>query len=430
VTDGESLIVSGLGVSSAGGLGKRDFARALFAGRGTFSPMSRPGRQHDSAVVGSEIPGPIASRFDHLPSWATASLTARVAVATLDEAWQEAQLHTLDTARVGLVVGGSNVQQREALLARERQAADPRFVRPRYGLSVWDSDVSALCSQVFDIRGFAHTVGGASASGGLAIIEAAEAVRSGRVDACIALGALADISYWEIFALQSMGAMAADGPGVAPRPFDLRSTGFVFGESCAAIVLERPGARRLPSGERYARLAGWAVRSDAHRGPDPSLEGEAGVLQDAMAAAGFKAGDIDYVNTHGSGSPLGDRTEVAALRSAGLEGAAVNATKAITGHGLSAAGTVEAVATLLQMAEGRLHPTAHLQEFLDPNLRWAGPEALPADIRASLSLSVGFGGVSTALCFATPPATASAPRVSGRSSVSASQGTASREPAS
>ncbi|AND15931.1 beta-ketoacyl synthase N-terminal-like domain-containing protein [Rathayibacter tritici] len=414
MVDGGSLVVSGLGVSSAVGVGKVDFARGLFAGRGTFTPMSRPGRQHGSSVVGAEMADPLAGRFDELPSWSSASLTARVAVATLDEAWQEARLDSMDADRMGLVVGGSNVQQRESLLARERQASDPRFVRPRYGMSVWDTDVSALCSEVFGIRGFAHTVGGASASGGLAVAEAAEAVQSGRVDICVAVGALADISYWEVFALQSMGAMAPDGTDVAPRPFDVGSRGFVFGESCAAIVLERPGGRCLPSGERYARLAGWAVRSDAHRGPDPSLEGEAGVLHDAVAAAGLEADDIDYVNTHGSGAPLGDRTEVGAIRRAGLEGAALNATKAITGHGLTAAGTVEAVATLLQMEAGLLHPTAHLEEPIDPELRWVGPVARSAELRASVSTSVGFGGISTALCFATPTPFAS--RSSGRSS--------------
>lgn len=394
------LLVTGMGVATAVGVGLPAFEQALFAGTHRFALMQRPGRQRDTAFIGAEIdPVPATGRLP--PNvLRTASLSSRLALATLEQAWQEAALGDMDPQRVGLVVGGSNLQQREMLLLQERHRQAPGFMPPSYALTFLDSDLCALCSQAFGIRGFAHGCGGASAAGQLAIIEAAEAVAAGRVDACVALGPMMDLSYWELLALQSSAAMAGDGghdPGDAYRPFDRGHTGFVYGEACAALVVERAGARRLGP-PAHGRIAGWAVHMDANRNPNPSVEGEAQAVCAALAHAGWQPKDVDYVNPHGTGSPLGDTTELKALRACGLEHAAINATKSITGHGLAAAGAVEAVATLLQMRRGRLHPTRNLREPLDPAFAWVA--AVPREMRIarSLSLSMGFGGLNTALC--------------------------------
>lgn len=403
--DVAEIVVTGLGVTTAVGQGKERFTRALFAGDHRFAVLRRPGRQLDSRFVGAEIPSLTPPARVAARDLRTASFTARVALATLEEAWTEAGLDEANASRVGLVVGGSNVQQRELVQAHDRHRAKPRFLRPGYGMSYLDTDLCALATAAFGIRGLAHTVGGASASGQLAVIEAAEAVASGRVDICIALGALADLSYWELQALQSMGAMApeqcADAPEAACRPFDTAHNGFVFGEACAALVVERRGARPPREHAPYGRLSGWSVQLDGNRGPDPSLEGEVRAIRQALGNAGLAAADIDYVNPHGTASPVGDRTEVQALRASGLTRAAVNATKSITGHGLSAAGAVEAVAALLQMRHGRLHPTRNLDDPVDGSLRWVRGEAIESEVRHCLSLSMGFGGINTALCMST-----------------------------
>ncbi|MFF0836629.1 MULTISPECIES: beta-ketoacyl synthase N-terminal-like domain-containing protein [unclassified Streptomyces] len=403
--DVAEIVVTGLGVTTAVGQGKEQFTRALFAGDHRFAVLRRPGRQLDSRFVGAEIPSLTPPARVAARDLRTASFTAQVALATLEEAWTEAGLDEANASRVGLVVGGSNVQQRELVQAHDRHRAKPRFLRPGYGMSYLDTDLCALATAAFGIRGLAHTVGGASASGQLAVIEAAEAVASGRVDICIALGALADLSYWELQALQSMGAMApehcADAPESACRPFDTAHNGFVFGEACAALVVERRGTRPPREHAPYGRLSGWSVQLDGNRGPDPSLEGEVRAIRQALGNAGLAAADIDYVNPHGTASPVGDRTEAQALRASGLTRAAVNATKSITGHGLSAAGAVEAVAALLQMRHGRLHPTRNLDDPVDDSLRWVRGQAIESEVRHCLSLSMGFGGINTALCMST-----------------------------
>jgi malonyl-ACP decarboxylase len=138
---------------------------------------------------------------------------------------------------------------------------------------------------------------------------------------------------------------------------------------------------------------------DGNRNPDPSLEGETRAIRSALAHAGWPAGQIDYINPHGTGSVIGDETEMAALRANGLAGAWLNASKALIGHGLSAAGAVEVIATLLQMREGKLHPTRNLDHPIDTGMKWVGPSAVHHRIEHALTLSMGFGGMNTALCW-------------------------------
>lgn len=395
------LVISGIGVTSAVGQGKQAFAEALLRGRHAFGIMQRPGRQKDTAFLGAEIP---QLRFPETLSkrvLKSASHSAQAAMVTLDEAWQEAKLDQVEPVRIGLVVGGSNLQQRELVQNWERYAAQPEFVRPSYGLSFMDTDLCGLCTEQFGIQGLAATVGGASASGQLAVIQAAQAVICGQVDVCIAVGALMDLSYLECQALRSLGAMGsdrfADDPALACRPFDRNHDGFIYGECCGALVLERAASARDRSVAPYATLCGWGMKLDRNRNPDPSCEGEADAIRQALERAEASPSEVDYVNPHGTGSPIGDRTELMALRASGLSHAYLNSTKSIVGHGLSAAGAVELVATALQMRQKRLHGSRNLEEPIDPALNFA-VEPVSHQIRLALSLSMGFGGINTAVC--------------------------------
>jgi len=393
-----ALIISGLGVTSAVGQGKDAFAAALMEGRHAFSVMARPGRQRQTSFLGAEIaslqlPASIPSRAVR-----TASFSAQAALATLSEAWHDARLDAIDPARIGLFVGGTNLQQRELVQTHEAYGERLDFLRPSYGMAFLDTDVCGLCSEVFGIRGFAYTVGGASASGHVAVLQALQAVQSGAVDVCIAVGALMDLSYFECQGLRALGAMGSDrfagDPARACRPFDEARDGFIFGECCGAVVVERAGARDV---DPYAVVSGWATVMDTNRNPDPSLDGEIAVIARALASAGWRAADVDYVNPHGSGSVIGDETELRALAACGLGHARINATKSIVGHGLSAAGTVEIAATLLQMKAARLHPTRNLERPI-ADAAWVRETSEPHDMQHALNLSLGFGGINTAIC--------------------------------
>jgi malonyl-ACP decarboxylase len=397
------MVVTGIGVVSSIGQGKPAFVEALLAGGNAFAVMRRPGRQGASAYLGAEIAEISFPLEISKQTLRAASLSAQAALVVLHEAWTEARLSEVDPRRIGLVVGGSNVQQRELALVQESYRDRSAFLRPMYAMSFMDTDLCGFCTAQFGIRGLAYTVGGASASGQLAIVQAAQAVASGQVDVCIALGALMDLSHWECQGFRALGAMGsdrfADEPARASRPFDRDHDGFIYGESSAAVVIESLESSRRRAAEPYASLRGWGMAMDANRNPDPSLEGEMEAIRAALDGSGWSSAQIDYVNPHGTGSVVGDETELKALHACGLAGAHLNATKSVIGHGLSAAGTVEVVATLLQMRAGRLHPTRNLENPIDPALNWVKAEAVEHRIEHALTLSMGFGGINTALCW-------------------------------
>lgn len=405
------IAITGVGVTSAIGRGKADFTSALLQGRHNFSIMKRAGRQspessegagQGTAFLGAEIADLTMPESLDQSVMRTASFSAQVALVTLQEAWTDAKLDEADPHRIGLVIGGSNVQQRELIETHKVYRDRLHFVRPTYGISFMDSDLCGLCTELFGIKGFAYTVGGASASGQLAIIQAIQAVQSGQVECCIAIGALMDLSYWECQGFRSLGAMGsdrfADQAALACRPFDQDRDGFIYGESCGVVVVERSNSTSRKGVKPYARVSGWAMGMDGNRNPNPSFEGEVRVIQKALEHAKLTAKEIDYINPHGTGSTIGDETELRAFGHCELNHAYLNATKSIIGHGLSAAGTVEVIATLLQMKEAQLHPTRNLENPIEPSFNWVRHQAKSYAIENALTMSMGFGGINTAIC--------------------------------
>jgi len=395
------LQITGIGITSAIGQGKGAFLQALLQGKHVFKIMERPGRQKGTSFLGAEIsslsyPNSLSKRLLR-----TASFSGQVAMTTLHEAWNEAKLDAVDPDRIGLIIGGSNIQQRDCVLTFESYKDRAGFIPPTYGLQFMDSDLCGLCTEQFGIKGFAYTVGGASASGQLAILQAIQAVQTGQVDVCIAMGALMDLSYWECQALRSLGAMGSDRyaqePERACRPFDKYRDGFIYGESCGVVVIERSESAEKRQVKPYAVLSGWATVSDGNRNPNSSYEGEIQVIQKALAHANLPAQKIDYINPHASSSIIGDEIELRAIRECDLSHAFINTTKSITGHGISAAGTVEVIATVLQMKESQLHPARNLEDPIDSSFNWVR-KSISHNITHALSLSIGFGGINTAIC--------------------------------
>lgn len=401
-----SLIASAVGVISNIGQGKAAFADALWQGEHRFGYLQRAGRvapgDETKPFLGAEITDFERPQRVNRGLLRTASLSSQLALCAIEEAWDEAKLDNVPSARIGLVVGGSNVQQRELVVTQEKYAGRSQFIRPAYGMSFMDSDICGLATEVFGITGMAYTIGGASASGQVALIEAAEAVRSGRVDVCIAVGAMMDLSYWELQGFTALGAMGssrfADTPDKACRPYDTDRDGFIFGENCAAIVIERADLQDRDALEPYAQMTGWAMHMDANRNPDPSLSGEMTVINNALKMAQWQSSEIDYVNPHGTGSPVGDETELNALFETQLTDAYINTTKSVTGHGLTAAGAVETAATLLQLKAQKLHGSRNLDNPMTTGCRLV-TQTHTADMKKALKLSMGFGGMNTAVCW-------------------------------
>ena len=328
----------------------------------------------------------------------------QTAAAAALQAWQQAGLYAADlqSERVGLVIGGSNLSSRLSYDQHRRYQDDFTYISASYGLQCFDTDLVGVLSEIFQIQGPGFTVGGASASGNMALIQGQMLIQSGWVDRCLVVGAMADVSPAQVQAWQNMGAMGGHNFSAeqACRPFDAKRNGFIYGQGCGAVMLEHPDHARNRNAEIQATFKGSAVVLDGNRLSDPSAEGEARAMQQALDRSGLVAADIDYINTHGTSSVLGDATEVEAIKQvfqSSLDGLQINATKGLTGHCLYAAGMVEAIATILQMQQGFIHPNKNLETPIDNELPFAGASAEPVRLSAAVSNSFGFGGINTSV---------------------------------
>jgi malonyl-ACP decarboxylase len=340
-----------------------------------------------------------------------APLAVQAAVAVALEGWESAGLHrsTVPADRVGIVVAGHNLGGRYAEEVRDRYVASPVHLPARYPLWYMDTDHVGTVSEVLGITGEGYTVGGASASGNVAIINGHRLVAAADLDVCLVLGALTDLSAMELQGFFNLGAMAGvhgvGDPHRRCRPFDADREGFVPGQGAACLVLESTGSaarRRVPV---LARVLGHALRLDGNSLADPSVRGESWVMSRAIERAGLSPDQIGYVNAHGTGSAKGDEVEISALREVfppATPGPWVNSTKGLIGHCLCAAGVVEAVASVVQMREGFVHPNANLRRPIDPARRLVGERAVPARFDYAMSNGFGFGGFNTSVVFGQP----------------------------
>jgi 3-oxoacyl-[acyl-carrier-protein] synthase II len=241
----------------------------------------------------------------------------------------------------------------------------------------------------------------ACAASNMAIGEGLDAIRLGRADVMLCGGTEAPVTEVGIAGFGAMRALSRrnDDPAHASRPFDLERDGFVMGEAGAVLVLEELERAQARSAKIYAELVGYGVSSDAQHitEPDPTGQHPARAMQMALADAGIDPAEVDYVNAHGTSTPLGDASETRVVKKAlGEENARktpVSSTKGATGHCLGAAGAVEAVFTVLAIKDGVLPPTINY-EYPDPecDLDYVPNEARRADVRVAMSNSFGFGG--------------------------------------
>ena len=241
----------------------------------------------------------------------------------------------------------------------------------------------------------------ACAASNMAIGEATDMIRLGRADVVFAGGTEAGVTPIGIAGFSAMRALSRrnDEPEKASRPFDAQRDGFVMGEAGGVIVLEELEHARARGAKIYGELLGYGLSSDAKHvtEPDPSGENPARAMRMAFADAGIEADEVDYINAHGTSTPLGDASETKVIKLALGEEAAlktpVSSTKGATGHCLGAAGAVEAIFAILAVNRDTLPPTINY-EAEDPecDLDYVPNESREAEVRVAVSNSFGFGG--------------------------------------
>jgi malonyl-ACP decarboxylase len=406
------VVVTGLGVVCALGRTVPEFADALRAGRCGVTEVDGEPVAHAPAVDPADAADraglPERRRRAVRAAAARAPEPVLAALSAATEAWAAARAEgAVPGERVGLVVGGHNLTGWYAHRHHDTFTREPAYLPARYALQIQDTDHVGTVSEAFGVKGEGYTVGGSSASGTVALVHGARLVRHGVVDLCLVLGAMVRLAPPERASLARLGVLTRDPPA---RPFDRGRSGFVPGEGTACLVLESPDHAARRGAPPLAELAGCGQALDANRYADPDVAGEVRAMRQALADAGVDSCDVDYVNAHATATPAGDDAEAAALRtvfgSTGPGGPAdrpaaggpwVNATKALVGHCLSAAGAVEAVATVVQLRDGFLHPNPHLADPVDASLRLVGRVAVPARTRYAVSNSFGFGGINSSV---------------------------------
>lgn len=414
------VLVTGMGVVGPFGAGVASFERALREGTGPFTVTSPaistragyvearvPGAVFEAAFGGKGRSGDAPPRVRKLG--ARAPLVVRAALLAAAEALRPAGA-ALQGERTGVVIGGQNLTHAFEEEARPAFEREPAYVSASAALRALDTDVLGCVSEAFELRGEGMCVAGASASGNVAIIQGARLVRGGHADACLVVGALAELSLYQMQTFAGVGALGGehflDAPRLACRPFDRRHAGFIPGQGSAAILLESAASARERGAEVLGRVLGGGIVLDASSGSSPSLAGEVAAMRRALADARIRAGDVGYVNAHGTGTPLGDEVELQAIAEVLGDRCAevpVNSTKVVTGHCLWAAGVVEAVATLVQMRGGFVHGNYNLDDPVETPCKLVGRAGEAADIDIALSNSFGFGGINTSVVLGRAP---------------------------
>ncbi|MEO3808338.1 beta-ketoacyl synthase N-terminal-like domain-containing protein [Sphaerisporangium sp. B11E5] len=416
------VVVTGMGVvcSIAGSV--PEFAVALREGRCGIGPVPGDGDggpRLAATVKGFSFAGAVAALTclpEELRQGAARAAHRSPEALQMDlvsamQAFGHAGLHenAPPADRMGLVVAGHNLSSGYVHDMVPKYQDHPEYLPASFAIQYMDTDRVGRLSQVLGIKGEGYTVGGASASGNVGIVNGSRLVEAGAVDLCLVVGATTDLSPMEKRGFATLGAVAGAGTDeperVRCRPFDERHEGFVPGQGSACVVLESEASARARGAEVLAELAGYDLKLDANSLPDPNEDGEAKVMTGAMEMAGVEPGQIDYVNAHATATPLGDEIEVRALgRVFGPDIGKpwVNSTKGLVGHCMCAAGVVEAVASIIQLRDGFVHPNLNLRRPIDDGCRFVRGAAQPADIQYALSNSFGFGGFNTSIVLRRP----------------------------
>jgi beta-ketoacyl-acyl-carrier-protein synthase II len=254
-------------------------------------------------------------------------------------------------------------------------------------------------------QGYTNTTSTACAAGTMAIAEAAEVIKRGHCDIMVAGGVEAAITETTVAGFIIMRALSNrnDDPATACRPFDATRDGFVISEGCAILILERLEHALARNAHIYAELLGSAHSSDTYHiaAPDPGSRGAIRAIKWALADARVEPQEIDYINAHGPGTPLGDRAETLAIKSVFKEQVyqkPISSTKSMIGHSLGAAGAIEAMACIKAIETGSIHPTINYHHP-DPecDLDYVPNQARRQSVNLTLSNSFGLGGQNSCL---------------------------------
>ncbi|MCK8058079.1 MULTISPECIES: beta-ketoacyl-ACP synthase II [unclassified Fusibacter] len=403
------VVITGIGVVSPIGTGKDAYWQALKEGKNGVGPITAFDATDFATQFAAEVKDfdptdyldkKEAKRMDRFTQFAVAAAQLAVKDSLLN-------LDTIDHERFGVVmgsgIGGINTLEQEH--AKQLDKGGMR-VSPFLIPMMITNMASGQLSMQFGAKGPNYTVITACASGTNAIGDAFKVIQRGDADIMLTGGTEASITPLGFGGFCVMKAMSRrnEDPSTGSRPFDLDRDGFVMGEGSGVLVIETLEHAQARGAKIYAEILGYGMSSDAYHitTPAPGGEGAARSMKNAIKDAGLTPEQIDYVNAHGTSTPYNDKFETMAIKSVFGDHAydlVVNSTKSMTGHLLGASGAVEAIAAILAIEEGFVHPTINYTTP-DPelDLNYVPNVGIHKEVNYFLSNSLGFGGHNATIC--------------------------------
>jgi len=395
--NGRRVVITGVGAVTPLGVGADTSRERWVAGESGIEDNLARCQDFDAAELLSKKE---ARRTDRFTQFALVAAREALSQAGFEDG------PTIDRDRVGCIiatgVGGIGTIESGQDVLRDKGAAS---VPPQLVPMMMPNASAGMLALQYGLRGPSHSVASACAAGADAIGTATRLIRTGEADAVVTGGAEAGLTPLAQAAFENLGALSPSG---ISRPFDARRDGFVMGEGAGVLVLEDAESAERRGHPVLGEILGFGATSDAHHitAPEPGGEGAARAIEKALENAGIGPEDLDYINAHGTSTPLNDRAETMALKEALGEAATripVSSTKSVIGHLLGAAGAVEAVLTLLALREGMAPPTVGWEEREEGMDLDYVPEARPLEAKngdgaVALSNAFGFGGHNAVLC--------------------------------
>jgi len=400
------VVVTGIGAVTPLGLTAEKTWQGLLAGRSGIGPITQFDPSHLPVRIAGEVKGFDPGQYMPIKEARRISRVSQLAVAAAQEALSTAGLTPPLGERAGVVVG-TGIGGLEWAFAQARVLWERGWER----VSPFGITASLPNMLAHHISGWAQALGPtltvvtACAAGTQAVGEGAEMIRRGAADVVIAGGAEGFIHEVAIAGFAAMRAISTrnDEPQRACRPFDAQRDGFVLAEGAGILVLENLEHARARGAPILAEVVGWSSSSDGFHvaQPDPEGQGAMRAMRWALRDAGVRPEEVDYINAHGTATPLNDIVETRAIK--GVFGphayrVPISATKSMTGHAMGGSGAIEAVACVLTLRDQVIHPTVNLEEP-DPecDLDYVPGQARRADVRVVLSNSFGLGGQNACL---------------------------------
>jgi len=406
----QRVVITGMGALTPVGHTVAETWAALKAGRSGLARFTLLDPEPWACQVGGELKNFDPLQFIPRKKARHMAFASQLAVIAAGQAVEDSglKMEEMDRDRVGVMVGtagGSSIEETEQLT---RQMGDQGGARlsPFQVIRLWPNMAAYYVAEIYQLRGHNSTVCTACAAATQAIGEAAEVIRRGDADVMLAGGAESMVSAAVLAGFLAMRALATSfnaEPERAMRPFNADREGFVSAQGSAMLVLESLAHAQARGARIYAEILGLGTSNDAFHmiAPDPEGDGAALAIRRALASAGIAAADVDYINAHGTSTPLGDLTETKAIKAVFGERAyqiPISSTKSMIGHLMGATGAVEAVVCVMSIQEGIIHPTINY-ENPDPecDLDYVPNAARRAEVNVAVSNSFGLGGQNAVL---------------------------------